>query len=348
MAAALQDALIAHDRVRRTTDIPLFYGRKGKDTIEPQQYIERLERAATVANWPNDQRRCDEFVLSLRDNALSWYSTLDNIIGFDKNVWNELKKKFLEAYAPKYSAKALCICFQDLRQKNDETVQDFYNRVSTTFKNAYQSKPAHTTTYVGTLHGGITQAQADEILGQGVRRMQLLMLNTMFLGGLKEEIRNRVLKDGPTEPENSVKAAREIETILNDKKKEKGVFITSIEEEDELEDGTDMGEVNEDEAAHLQALNAIMRRRGLPQYRFRVQPRGGSQTGFDGIGLKDGLNGTGAIICFFCNKPGHRIAQCRAKAAGRGRGGGGRGRRVATVEGGNSRPVQDTQNSLNY
>jgi len=67
-----------------------------------------------------------------------------------------LKKKFLEANAPKYSAKALCICFQDLRQKSDETVQDFYNRVSTTFRNTYQSKPAHTTTYVGTLHGGIT------------------------------------------------------------------------------------------------------------------------------------------------------------------------------------------------
>ncbi len=99
--------------------------------------------------------------------------------------------------------------------------------------------------------------------------MQLLMLNTMFLGGLKEEIRNRVLKDGPTEPENSVKAAREIETILKDKK-DKGVFITSIEEGDGLEDGTDMGEVDEDEAAHLQALNAIMRKRGQPQYRFRV------------------------------------------------------------------------------
>ena len=96
MAAAIQQALIAHDRVRRTTDIPLFYGRKGKDTIEPQQYIERLERAATVAQWPDDQRRCDEFVLSLRDNALSWYSTLDNIIGFNKNVWDDLKKKFLE------------------------------------------------------------------------------------------------------------------------------------------------------------------------------------------------------------------------------------------------------------
>jgi hypothetical protein len=58
-AAQIQQALIAHDRVGRTTNIPLFYGRKGKDTIEPQQYIERLERAAMVAQWPDDQRRCD-------------------------------------------------------------------------------------------------------------------------------------------------------------------------------------------------------------------------------------------------------------------------------------------------
>ena len=107
-AAQLQQALIAHDRVRRTTDIPLFYGRKGKDTITPQQLVFRLEKASRVAGWDNlanpDQRKTDEFYLSLRDNALQWYNTLDNIIGFNKENWNDLKAKFLEAYAPKYSA----------------------------------------------------------------------------------------------------------------------------------------------------------------------------------------------------------------------------------------------------
>jgi hypothetical protein len=33
------------------------------------------------------------------------------------------------------------------------------------------------------------------------------MMNTVFLGGLKEEIRNRVLEEAPTKPD----AAREIE-----------------------------------------------------------------------------------------------------------------------------------------
>jgi hypothetical protein len=170
MAAAqqLQAALLNHDRVRGTTFIPLFYWRKSKDTIQPQQLIERLEKAAKVAAWADDQRRCDEFVLSLRDNALSLYNMLNNIIRFDKNIWEELKKKFLEAYAPKYSAKAHCICFQDLRQKNDETVQDIYNRVLDTFWNAYQTKPAHTVTYVGNLPGAATQAECNAVLLQGV------------------------------------------------------------------------------------------------------------------------------------------------------------------------------------
>jgi hypothetical protein len=132
-AAGLQQALIQHDRVRRTTDIPLFYGRKEKDTITPQQLVYRLEKASRVAQWDNlpnpDERKTDEFYLSLRDDALLWYNTLDNIFGFNKEVWNDLKAKFLEAYAPKYTAKTLCICFQDLRQGSNETVQRFYNRV---------------------------------------------------------------------------------------------------------------------------------------------------------------------------------------------------------------------------
>jgi hypothetical protein len=68
-AQQLQQALIVHDRVRRTSDIPLFYGRKGKDTITPQQLIFQLEKASRVAGWDNlqnpDQRKCDKFFLSL-------------------------------------------------------------------------------------------------------------------------------------------------------------------------------------------------------------------------------------------------------------------------------------------
>ena len=114
----LDNALIAHDRVRRTTDIPLFYGIKEKDTITPQQLIDRLERAARVARWATDELKCDQFFLSLRDEALKWSDTLDNIIGFDKENWQQVKSKFLAAYAARFTAKTLCISFQDLKQKS--------------------------------------------------------------------------------------------------------------------------------------------------------------------------------------------------------------------------------------
>ncbi len=84
-------------------------------------------------------------------------------------------------------------------------------------------------TYEGNLPGTATQAECNTLLKQGVERMQLLMLNTVFLGGLREEIQNRVLEDGPTKPDDSVKAAREIESIINDRQKEKGFHVTSIE-----------------------------------------------------------------------------------------------------------------------
>jgi hypothetical protein len=56
---------------------------------------------------------------------------------------------------------------------------------------------------------------------QGVTQMQLLMLSTLFLGGLGEDIGTHVLEEGPTKPDNSIKLAREIESIMNDKKRER-------------------------------------------------------------------------------------------------------------------------------
>jgi hypothetical protein len=49
-AAGLQQALIQHDRVRRTTDIPLFYGKREKDTITPQQLVSAWKKLHVLLN----------------------------------------------------------------------------------------------------------------------------------------------------------------------------------------------------------------------------------------------------------------------------------------------------------
>ncbi len=51
-----------------------------------------------------------------------------------------------------------------------------------------------------------------------------------------------------------------MESILNDKKKDKGVFVTSIEEsEPKVDTGLDMGKVDKDKASHLNVINAVLR-----------------------------------------------------------------------------------------
>jgi hypothetical protein len=145
--------------------------------------------------------------------------------------------------------------------------------------------------------------------------MQWLMLNTVFLGGLREEIRTRVLEEGPTEPDESAKLAREIESIMNDRRRERGYHVTNVAISEADDEGEDVGDIDEEEAAQLREVNAILRKKGRPQYKFQVKPRAGPAAG--------SFNRTGAVICFFCNKPGHRIAQCWTKMAsgrsGRGR-----------------------------
>ena len=54
--ADLQEALTAHNRVRKSTDLPLFFSRKDKDTVPPNLLLDRINRAATVAQWNTNEK----------------------------------------------------------------------------------------------------------------------------------------------------------------------------------------------------------------------------------------------------------------------------------------------------
>jgi hypothetical protein len=304
-ANEIANVLTQHDRTRRSTDIPLYYGMKNRDTISPQQLLDRLNRAAEIAGW-DEARKCDEFYMCLREKAISWYHTLDNIIGFDRASWNDLTREFLNAYAPRFTARTLCTSFQDLRQKTEENVQDFYNRVSDTFRDAYAAKPPVVTTHVGAQHGS-TLAQCNEIRLKGVMAMQLMVMNTVFLGGLREELRTKVLEQAPTEIHNSVRLARELEVIVHDRKA-RGTHVSAIQEEDENPD--DHPDPEEEEIINL--LNAIRTRKGRAP--FRGNNRGGRGRG----GYQrpnNNYNGNVVVKCRYCQITGHFQRDCRKRIA---------------------------------
>ena len=211
--------------------------------------------------------------MCLRQSALSWFNSLKDL-GVDCDDWTQLKAEFLEAYAPKFSARTLCTSFQDLKQKSEEKVQTFFHRVSDAFSDAYRVKPNEVTNFMGTNaeRGGATVEIANGIVNMGVQKMQLLMMSTIFLGGLKDEIRVRVLESGPDNIKTALKLAREVEVILGDTtRKPKGVTISSMQDLEDLEPN------ERDEL--IRNLNAIKGTKNTgPSNRFKNTAERGRET----------------------------------------------------------------------
>lgn len=127
----MQAALLAHDRLRRSTDLPLFYGRKDKDSISAKLLIERIDRAAEIANWDGN-RKCNELYMILRDRAIVWWNALADTDVVTTN-WDQVKANFLACYEPKFTARTTCTNFGDLVQRSGETGFDYYLRVCEAF-----------------------------------------------------------------------------------------------------------------------------------------------------------------------------------------------------------------------
>ena len=120
MAAALQ----GHDRLRRSTEMLLFFCRKDKDTITARLFIDRIKTAARVANW-DDAHKLSEIYLVLRDRAVIWWNSLEDAC-ITRDNWNAIKNKFLASYEPRYTEKIKCANFKELTQRQGEGVHDYY------------------------------------------------------------------------------------------------------------------------------------------------------------------------------------------------------------------------------
>jgi hypothetical protein len=210
----LAQALNDHDRAKRSTDIPLFYAQPGRDTIAARLLIVRINDAGAIANWNND-RKLLEFKMCLRDKAVGWFEDLiENRINVDD--WDTVKAEFLESFELKYSTKTACANFTDLNQKSDETINDYTYRVQQAYKRVTDKKPADMATVRTSIAAGATEAQ---IKAEGIADAFLFIKHQLFLAGLRDGLRDKVLEmEKPTYVE-SVKAARNLETILNDQKR---------------------------------------------------------------------------------------------------------------------------------
>lgn len=301
-AAQLQAALLNHDRTKRSTEIPLYFGKRDVDTISPQFLLDRITHAAAIAGWNADRQR-EEFYMILRDKALLWYEALGRVPGVDRNDWPVLQREFLAAFAPKFTAKTNCSNFAEMIQRPQETVQDYYLRIFEVFRNMCKAKPANMA--VVRAAGGAPQADVKQ---EGIADMEMFFLHQLFLAGLKEDIRAKTMEGNRPQVHESLELARETEIILADKKGSKGTTVASIDEINKTqvsEDENKLPEGLDDE--ELDIINAIRAKRGnKPPFRKFGQSTNGQNR-------NNGSFQKGNFKCFYCKKPNHYQRDCKTR-----------------------------------
>ena len=308
--AQIQQALLHHERVRKATELPLFNGDKSKDAIDPEDFIRRFNSASDIARWvappanPGDpvdyHIKCQQFLSLLRNKAIEWWHSLDLNPDNNYDDWEYIKDKFLQHYSPRYTARTACMSFADLHQQNDETVGDYYLRVTKAYRLLKQQRPNNINVVRHAPAPPAADAAAADIMqaiedgmqvakNEGLDDMGRYMVQAMFLAGLKEEIRIKTMETRPATHQEAYQTALNIECIIKDKRGSKPIIsvIQQAEEDEEFE-------VDEEEEELLSQINAIRMKRGRRPARFA--PRG-SQSKVN-------------ITCRYCKATGHFQRDC--------------------------------------
>ena len=308
----MQDAMAHHDRIRKSTDLPLFYGEKDKDTVDARTFKDRFEAACNIANWnANEARKIEQFYMILRGKALIWWRSLEDIPDFPRddqgryNNWERVKAEFLDAYAVRNTAKAACTNLQDLYQRSTENVQDIYLRVTDAYHRMKESIPDA----MFQVRYNVNPAVPADIKREGIDDMGRFFTQQLFLASLKEDIRIKTMEAGHDTIQESLRTARDTEAILNDKARRSQLAAIQQEHEDDgMEEfmsnywsNRDYSELESWEEQALDKINAIRINKGKRPFRAGNKRFGGG-----------GANRS-QFECRYCKIKGHMQKECRKR-----------------------------------
>jgi hypothetical protein len=200
--------------------------------------------------------------------------------------WDTVKAEFLETYEPKYSAKTTCANFTDLTQKSEETINDYTYRVQMAYKRLTDKKPAAMAAVRVNIAAGATEA---EIKAEGVTDAFKFIKHQLFLAGLKNGIRDKVLEAAKDTFTESVKVARNLETIQNDHQRSNRISAIKQELEEEQINQIIWEDLTDEQLGQLAVLRFQQKRVNQPRPTTVRNPD---------------------TICRYCKKKGHLQKDC--------------------------------------
>jgi len=339
-------ALINAGRQVDLSRIPLWSANKEKDSFTAEQWIERIQKARVAGNWTEPATMSYVFN-AMRGDALTWYDALPTL-GYNNEEWNSFKEAFLRTYGTTRTVRTAALNLSDIRQAANEPAAKYIARVIKIITDLKAMAPEHIpepaqpwTAAVSAVADfvALTAAQKSEqqqrLLQHGSRDAYNRLGMQLFIAGLKPLLRTELMKSNPDNMREAFDAVLDAERIIAEPNKSghQRAVVAPVNDEGDLEeddrDGDDPEEGDED--ADVVRLAAIQQRAKLLKKKIAhknkkknnqgQQQKAGQQQKQSGSPPNSNSSSNGQAgekdKCRYCNRPGHRQANCfKRKAAG--------------------------------
>jgi len=318
--------------------LPCFYADPKKDQFTADQWLERFENARTAGNW-NAERTKSYMYNSLRDGALCWFRML-KVVGIDHDDFDAVRVAFMQNYGSQTNNRIVITDFTKMKQKPDESVQQFFTRIGDIAYNYDLKKPNDAIR--GELWAVPDDADDAELLApfmalNRVVRQRVLERDyaqfakndisylglQFFVAGLHDDISLEVIKNGTTDMYQAFLVAHAFETAVKDKKKNNGNgALTKISEMDACFDDEESAEIEAIKRKHQQ--KRMFNSGNGSAYQQRTNGGNGNNNGSSngnnsnrnggnqqsGSGGQRKPNPAFGKICHYCKKKNHFQTDC--------------------------------------
>ena len=244
-AVEANNAINAENVDNTITRLQVWKG-NGKDATTIELWIDQVDRTATQKGW-NAERTAAAVCDALKDTAARWMAVIKsnhNKAGI-LNDWDELKPALKKRFADALTATQKQAFVRGLVQANNETVQDFYDRVALALSKVHQ--------------GPRDGLEGEEVDGQrkGYDKSLDVTTGTLFIAGLKQDTREYVeinMKEKDTS-EKILELAIRSEAAKGHGAKSAALKLAVVE--DNQEDDIQLKLVNEELAALRTRMNTF-------------------------------------------------------------------------------------------
>jgi hypothetical protein len=177
-------------------------------------------------------------------------------------------------------------------------MNDFLCRIQVAYDRLLDNKPATMPTVRTAIAAGATEA---DIKAEGINDMALFFKHQLFLAGVKDSLRDRVLEAGKADLQESLKFARELEAIQNDRKRSTKIAALKAIMPPQEAAAIFWDELESEDIDQIAAVR-------------RQQPRSSNQTQArsSGPARSNGPRNPN-IVCRYCKKKGHMQRECNSR-----------------------------------